>query len=170
MKIPGLLFLTLSLLVGTPIAGYAADEQEKLFVFHDIEPLREHHAPKVLRVQFSKDVDWHTFRVHLNERDVTGLVETGPGEREVALPFVTGLNQVVFSAQRVGQPHSQYEKERLNIRYRPENNVGVSATTFSIPYSEGNLGLVEAMMKAMREGDHETAERIRNELNAPGAR
>ena len=170
MKISGRLFITLCLLVGLATAGYAADAQEKLFVFPDAEPLREHHAPKVLRVQFSKDIDWHSFRVHLNDRDVTGLVEPGPGEREVALPFTTGLNRVVFSARRMDQPQAQYEDARLSIRYRPENEVGISATTISIPHSEGNLAQVEAMMKAMREGDHATVERIRNELNAQGIR
>lgn len=166
MKYIGLMFAFALTLGGTGSVAIADDAQEALFAFPDLERLRHHDAPKVVRVRFSEEIDRRSFRVLLNGKEVTDGVEPLPGEREVSLPFEVGRNEVVFSARRAGRPDAAIEKARFNVRYRPPGDVMVRGGAISMADTPENRALVEEMMDAARTGDLEKMQRLQNEMRA----
>jgi hypothetical protein len=165
MKYIGLMFVSLLVLGGMNSVAMAGDAQEALFAFPDLEQLRQHDVPKVVRVRFSEDIDRKTFSIWLNGKEVSDGVDPLPGEREVSLPFEVGRNEVIFSARRVSRPAAIAEEARFTVRYRPAGDVIVrGGRSVTLTNSPEIMALIEEMIAASRAGDNEKALRLRNEL------
>jgi hypothetical protein len=151
------------------IAGVAATAlaaEDALITFPEQAKLRQHDEAKVVLVRFGEQIERRSFRALLNGKDVTALVELRPGRQAVALPFTTGLNEVVFKARRATTPQAPLEEARYTVRYRPPGDIMIRArpgvSTPSTPASQARL---EEMREAMEAGDMERFRRLQAELS-----
>lgn len=148
-------------------SAYASDVGNDLFDFPGFNRIREHDAPKELIVVIKKKLDKKSFSVLLNGKKVTSRVDPRPGKKVIALPFIDGLNEVIFTAKEDTQSEIPVKHVQLQIMYRPNGDAAVmqsgGATIDDTPRARA---LMDEMMKAAHSNNIKRVQEIQLEIKA----